>query len=54
MKILLLGEYSSLHRYLKEGLFEIGYKDVTLASNGDGWKENAWRRYMFISKWRER
>lgn len=39
MKILLIGEYSSLHRYLKEGLFEIGYKDVTLASNGDGWKK---------------
>lgn len=37
MKILLLGEFSSLHKYLKEGLQTLGH-DVTLASSGDGWK----------------
>lgn len=39
MKILLLGEFSSLHKYLKEGLLEIGNHEVTLASTGDGWKK---------------
>lgn len=38
MKILLLGEFSSLHKYLKEGLKSIGY-DVVLVSSGDGWKK---------------
>lgn len=38
MKILLLGEYSSLHKFLKEGLLENGSCEVTLAANGDGWK----------------
>lgn len=38
MRIMLLGEFSSLHKYLKDGLKENGYKDVTIASNGDGWK----------------
>ena len=39
MKILLLGEFSSFHRYLKEGLQAFPGVDVTLASNGDGWKK---------------
>lgn len=38
MKVLLLGEFSSLHRYLKEGLEKIGI-DVELYSQGDGWKQ---------------
>ena len=38
MKILLLGDYSSLHNYLKKGLVELGH-EVTLLSNGDGWKK---------------
>lgn len=38
MKILLLGEFSSLHKYLKEGLKALGH-DVTLVSSGDGWKK---------------
>jgi glycosyltransferase involved in cell wall biosynthesis len=38
MKVLLLGEYSSFHRYLKEGLRELGV-EVTLVANGDGWKQ---------------
>lgn len=37
MKILLLGEYSSVHKNLKEGLEFLGHK-VDLASSGDGWK----------------
>jgi len=38
MKILLLGEYSGLHKNLKEGLLELGH-DVKIASTGDGWKK---------------
>lgn len=38
MKVLLLGEFSGLHRYLKEGLQELGI-DTYLAANGDGWKQ---------------
>lgn len=38
MKVLLVGDYSSFHRYLKEGLQELGV-NVTLASAGDGWKK---------------
>lgn len=38
MKVLLLGEFSALHKNLKEGLCKIGV-DVTHASNGDGWKK---------------
>lgn len=38
MKILLLGENSSIHLNLKDGLTELGHK-VDLASNGDGWKD---------------
>lgn len=38
MKILLFGEFSSLHKYLKEGLILLGH-EVTLASSGDGWKK---------------
>ena len=38
MKVLLLGEYSSLHRYLKEGLQKISGVEVELYANGDGWK----------------
>lgn len=37
MKILLLGEFSGLHKNLKDGLVELGH-DVTIASGGDGWK----------------
>ena len=37
MKILLLGDYSAVNKYLKEGLVALGC-DVTLASNGDWWK----------------
>ena len=37
MKILLLGEFSSLHNNLKKGLVKQGHS-VTLASAGDGWK----------------
>lgn len=37
MKILLLGEYSSLYKNLKEGLIELGHEAVT-ASRGDGFK----------------
>ncbi len=37
MKILLLGEFSALHKNLKEGLNELGY-EVDIASGGDGWK----------------
>ncbi|CAA6820498.1 MAG: Glycosyltransferase [uncultured Sulfurovum sp.] len=37
MKILLLGEFSSLHKNLKDGLVELGY-DVVIASTGDSWK----------------
>ncbi|ENM3723215.1 glycosyltransferase [Vibrio cholerae] len=37
MKILLLGEFSALHKNLKEGLVELGH-DVTIAASGDGFK----------------
>lgn len=37
MKILLLGEFSALHKNLKEGLVELGH-EVDIASSGDGWK----------------
>ena len=37
MKVLLLGEFSALHKNLKEGLQELGH-EVTTASAGDGWK----------------
>ncbi len=37
MNILLLGEFSSLHKNLKEGLQELGHKAI-IASTGDGWK----------------
>ena len=37
MKILLLGEFSGLHKNLKEGLVELGH-NVTTVSYGDGWK----------------
>lgn len=38
MKILLVGEFSGLHMYLKQGLQELGH-DVLLASDGDGYKK---------------
>lgn len=38
MKVLLLGDYSMVHRNLKAGLEKLGH-EVTLASNGDGWKK---------------
>lgn len=37
MRILLLGEFSSLHFNLKHGLQTLGH-EVILASSGDGWK----------------
>lgn len=37
MRILLLGEYSNVHATLAEGLRQLGH-DVTVASNGDFWK----------------
>jgi glycosyltransferase involved in cell wall biosynthesis len=38
MRILLLGEFSGLHKNIKEGLAFIGH-DVTIASSEDGWKK---------------
>lgn len=38
MKILLVGEFSSFHKYLKDGLESLGH-DVVLASTGDTWKQ---------------
>lgn len=38
MDILLIGEFSSYHRYLKQGLQSLNH-NVTLISNGDGWKK---------------
>lgn len=38
MKVLLVGEYSGFYLNLKQGLQELGV-DVTLAANGDGWKQ---------------
>lgn len=38
MKILLLGEFSALHKNLKEGLVELGHEAVVAAS-GDGFKK---------------
>lgn len=38
MKILLLGEFSALHKNLKEGLIALGH-DVTVAASGDGFKK---------------
>jgi len=38
MRVLLLGEFSGLHQNLAVGLREFGV-DVTVASDGDGWKD---------------
>ena len=38
MKILLIGEYSNVHHTLAKGLRSLGH-DVTVASDGDGWKD---------------
>lgn len=38
MKVLLLGEFSSLYKNLKEGLEELGC-DVVIASSGDGYRK---------------
>lgn len=38
MKILLLGEFSALHKNLKEGLVELGHEAV-VAATGDGFKK---------------
>lgn len=38
MKILLLGEYSGIHKNLKEGLIELGH-ECEVASAGDNWKK---------------
>ncbi|MGI6445956.1 MAG: hypothetical protein ACOX2I_09610 [Candidatus Ozemobacteraceae bacterium] len=37
MKILLVGEFSSFHNYLKDGLVKLGH-EVVIVANGDGWK----------------
>ena len=37
MKVLLLGEFSALHKNLCDGLLELGH-DARVASMGDGWK----------------
>lgn len=37
MKILLLGEFSAVHKNLKEALVELGH-EVTIAADGDGYK----------------
>ncbi len=37
MKILLLGDYSNVHATLAKGLRQLGH-EVTVASDGDGWK----------------
>ena len=39
MKVLLLGDYSSLHKGLREGLLTFPDMQVDLFSNGDGWKK---------------
>ena len=38
MRILLLGDYSNVHATLAVGLRKLGH-DVTVASDGDGWKD---------------
>lgn len=38
MKVLLFGDYSALHKHLKDGLQELGHS-VTLLSNGDSFKK---------------
>lgn len=38
MKILLLGEFSAVHKNLKEALIQLGH-EVVVASSGDGWKD---------------
>lgn len=38
MKILLLGEFSSFHKFLKDGLCKLGH-EVTIAATGDGFKK---------------
>ena len=37
MNILLIGEFSAVHKNLKEGLVALGH-DVTIAASGNGWK----------------
>lgn len=39
MKVLLLGEFSSFHKYLREGLLQIADVEVDVAADGDGWKK---------------
>lgn len=48
MKILLIGEFSSVHSTLKEGLIELGH-DVVVASSGDGYR-NIVRDINYASK----
>ena len=38
MKVLLVGEFSGLHKELKKGLVELGHS-VTILAAGDGWKD---------------
>ncbi len=39
IKVLLLGDYSSLHKYLSDGLKLMDDIQVEFVSNGDGWKK---------------
>lgn len=39
MKVLLLGDFSSFHKFLKDGLLKSKDVEVTLVSNGDGFKK---------------
>lgn len=65
MRILLLGEYSSYHKYLKEGLMALGHQ-VTLVSSGDGYKKiggadirlpepakSFWDRNRYYTEWKQ-
>lgn len=49
MKVLLLEDFSSFHKYLKDGLCQCGV-DVTLVSSGDGWKKIGGANYPLYDK----
>lgn len=49
MRILLLGEFSSFHKYLKEGLLQLGDHSVNLVSGGDSWKKIGGADYPIYS-----
>lgn len=48
MRVLLLEDYSGLHKNLKEGLLELGHK-VSLATRGDGFKKTVESNIYFPS-----